>query len=114
MKGSQIKPIYVPHINGLRSKDILKFSQSKVDIKVYLPEFKDKEKLPERTWLWNIGTLSSKINIVSTLSHADFKKFVSSKIKENDAIQKRKRREEIDVIPEFSEMFKNSEIITSN
>ena len=55
-----------------------------------------------------------KLIYVPTLSQTDFKRFVSSKIKENDAIQIRKRREEIDVIPEFSKMFKNSEIITSN
>ena len=45
--------------------------------------------------------------------HEDFKKFVMEKIKENDTLQLVKRKGEIEVTPDFFNMFKQSDIFAS-
>ena len=47
--------IQVPHLKGLKVTDILAFAKSKTEIEDYLPILKDKDKLPDRSLIWNIG-----------------------------------------------------------
>ena len=107
MKSSSLKPIQVPHLKNLRVANILNFTKTKLNIDEYLPVFKQEDKLPDRTWICNVGKIKfTNIISVNTLLHEDFKAFVKDQIKQNDLIHIAKRRQEIDVIPEFSKLFK--------
>ena len=109
-----MKLVQVPHLPGLRVSDILKFAKSKVDIEEYLPNFKNDDKFPDRAWVWNIGkAVSVMLNTVNTLIPLDFKSFIMRVVRENDKIQIGKRKQEIDVIPEFAKLFKTSDTFSS-
>ena len=51
VKNTGLKLVQVPHLPGLRVSDILKFAKSKVDIEEYLPNFKNDDKFPDRSWV---------------------------------------------------------------
>ena len=74
----------VPHINGLRIADIIAFAKDHFDIESYLPSFKDPNKLPDRSWVCNIGKKIQNISIVNTIIHKEFKEFVIAKVQENE------------------------------
>ena len=74
----------VPHINGLKISDIITFAQNHFEIETYLPSFKDPNKLPDRSWVCNIGKQIRNIIIVNTIIHKEFKEFVLTKVQENE------------------------------
>ena len=47
--------IHVPFIPGLRVNEKVDFARKYIDINKYLPEFKNKAKLPERAWVCYVG-----------------------------------------------------------
>ena len=87
--------------------NILAFSKTKINIDEYLPVFKQEDKLPDWTWICNIGkTKFTNLVALNTLLPEDFKAFIKKQIKQSDLIHIAKKRQEIDVIPEFSKLFK--------
>ena len=58
VKASRLKVLQVPQIKGLKTIDIVNYARTQFNIDEYLPKFKNQEKLPDRSWVWNIGTIS--------------------------------------------------------
>jgi hypothetical protein len=50
LKQGNLNPIKVPHLKGLRVKDILLFAKQQSNVEDYLPEYKN-GKTPNRDWL---------------------------------------------------------------
>ena len=113
VKTTNLKLIQVPHFKGLRVPDIIAFVKTKIEIEEYLPSFKDKDKMPDRAWIWNIGSTLIYISLVNTLVPLDFKVYIKERMNENNMVRMVKRREEIEVIPEIQKLFKDSETISS-
>ena len=115
MKSTDLNPIQVHHLKDLRVAKIIAFARTKVDIDEYIPTFKQEDSLPDRKWIWNVGNKRFNNSItVNTLIPEHFKAFVKEQIKKNDVVRIAKRKEEIDVMPEFYKLFKESETISSN
>ena len=72
VKSKNFKIVHVPHYKGLRVKEILNYSKSKVHILKYMPDY-EYNKDPNRTWLWNV---------VNSLIPDEFKSFIADNVKE--------------------------------
>ena len=87
--------------------NILDFTKTKLNINQYLPIFQQEDKLSDRTWICNVGKIKfTDIISVKALLHEDFKAFVKDQIKQKNLNHIAKRRQGIEVIPEFSKLFK--------
>ena len=78
-----------------------------------MPEFKNTNKLPERTWVCNLDEFSHLIIISETLFPDEFKSYVMKIVSEQDKMLVTKKKMEIEVSPEFHELFGKSETISS-
>ena len=103
LEWSQVVVIKVPQYEGLRVKDIIKFALTLFDITKYLPKY-SYNKEPNREWLWNI---------VNSLMTREFNNFIESKIsiRKNELIHSQNIM--ISAKPNFLEIFKNSQSISS-
>ena len=52
--GKDVLHVKVPHIEGLRTPDIIEFARQHMEIDSYLPEYKT-ARYPSRRWIWDIG-----------------------------------------------------------
>ena len=66
----EISVIKVPQYKELHVKNILKFTSSKVDIKMYIPDYAYQKEL-KREKLWNI---------INTLAKDEFKEYIDEKV----------------------------------
>ena len=107
-QNNQLNSILVPHIPGLRAKDVINFVKEKVDIQSYLPELKKDNKLPDRSWSWNFFWSHS---IVNTFWPKNLKtswwKLFNSKYK-----MLVMKMMDVEVLSEFYDLFWNSETLS--
>ena len=103
LKWSQITVIKVPQYKGLRVKDIIKFASTQLDIFKFLPKY-SYNKEPNREWLWNI---------VNSLMAGQFNKFIETKIDTRNIDLIQSQNIGISTKPEFIEIFKKSQSISS-
>mmetsp|Transcript_24092 Transcript_24092/g.27791 ORF Transcript_24092/g.27791 Transcript_24092/m.27791 type:complete len:141 (-) Transcript_24092:215-637(-) len=95
---SDVKVIKVPHLEGLRVSDILKYARRTFNIDAFLPEFAyDKE--PNRDWL---------CNIVNSAMGDEFKNFISEQRKKRESKIIAKKNLAVDALPEFVDIFRKS------
>ena len=97
-----VKVINVSHYKGLRIKDILSFSSSKINIEDYLPDY-DYNKEPNRVWL---------CNIVNSLIEDEFKTYIAKKIKQRKQDLVHSQNLFLTVKPEILNLFKNSQSVS--
>ena len=103
VKSEDVKVIKVPHYKGLTVSKILTFARSKGNIDSYLPDYKyDKE--PNREWLWNV---------INSLIPKEFQEFILLNITKRKQEIIRSQNLNVLVKPEFMNIFKNSQSIST-
>ena len=103
LKWSQITVIKVSQYKGLRVKDIIKFASTQLYIFKFLSKC-SYNKEPNREWLWNI---------VNSLMTSQFNKFIETKIDTRNIDLILSQNIGISTKPEFIEIFKKSQSISS-
>ena len=59
VKSCNLKVLQVPQVDGLKLKDIVAFATKLIpNFKDYLPNYKNADKLPDRSFVWNVGILT--------------------------------------------------------
>ena len=96
-----------------RISDIITFAQNHLDIEIYLPSFKDPDKLPDCSWICNTGKRIHNISIVNTIIHKEFKEFALTKAQVNEKTLVTKKKLMVTVAPKFSALFKTSKSVSS-
>ena len=115
VQNSKLKVLQVPQIEGLRLENIVEFADKRINIKEYLPTFKNQKKLPDRSWVCNLGEENNNNEFtVSTLINQKFKSFVMKKAKENDKMVVNKKKLEVKLVPEFAALFRKTDSLSSN
>jgi hypothetical protein len=110
---SNVNIVKIPHIEGLRTADIVEFASRHIDLKKYLPEYKT-PRYQSRSWVCNLGkNIKIMCTIVATLIEGEFKDFVLEQMKNQEDGCKRKRNTQMAAIPEFVSMIKESEFLSS-
>ena len=104
VKWSEVKVIKVPHLQGLRVKDILNWARERVEIDRYIPDY-DYQKEPNREWF---------LNLVNTLLEDDFKDFINDKWRAREQKVIKSKNLGVTVQNEFIEIFKNSKSISTS
>ena len=100
-KWSEVKVIKVPHLQGLKVKDILNWARKRVEIDRYILDY-DYQKEPNREWF---------VNLVNTLLEDDFKNFINDKWRAREQKVIKSKNLGVTVQNEFIEIFKNSKFI---
>ena len=104
IKWSEVKVIKVPHLEGLRVKDILNWVRERVEIDRYIPDY-DYQKEPNREWF---------INLVNTLLEDEFKVYVSDTLRVREQKVIKNKNLGVIVRNEFIEIFRNSKSISTS
>ena len=89
------------------------FAKRRSEIDEYLPTYK-KGKYPNRQFFCNLGKITClmTILIVNSLLLHDFTAFIAEKIKEREVKVVKKKDLEIKALPEFVNLFKNTNYIS--
>ena len=98
-----ISVIKVPQYKGLHVKDILKFASSKVDIKMYIPDYAY-QKEPNREWLWNV---------INTLAKDEFKEYIDEKVESRKLELINNQNLGVRAKPEFIHLFEHSKSVST-
>ena len=98
-----ISVIKVPQYKELHVKDILKFAASKVNIKMYMPDYAY-QKEPNREWL---------CNIVNTLIKDEFQEYINEKVENRKLELINNQNLGIKAKPEFINIFKYSQSVST-
>ena len=102
IKWSEMKIIKVPHLEGLRVKDILNWAREIVEIDRYIPDY-DYQKEPNREWF---------INLVYILQEDEFKVYVSDTLRVYEQKVIKNKNLGVTTRNEFIEIFRNSKSIS--
>ena len=103
VKCSNVIVIKVPHYKGLHVKDLLKFAESKVNIKKNLPEY-EYWKEPNKEWLWSL---------INTLITKEFHEFIDEKVEQRKFDLISNQNLGIWVKPEFVNILKMSQAVST-
>ena len=98
-------------VRGPRVKEIIDFASKKIDTSKYLPEFKNKSKLPEKIGFEMLVKTNRKNNIVNSLISKEFKEYIMKKIDENEQEYAIKKRMEVSAVSEFYNLFNKSKLM---
>ena len=93
--------------------NILSYARESSYIDKYLPVFKSPDKVPDRERTWNVGMKYTLWFLVSSLIPSEFKKFVMEAVKKNEQQYSDKRKEKIEVTPEFAKLLTESTTFSS-
>ena len=104
VKYSEVKVIRVPHLEGLRTKDILQWARERVDIDRYISDY-EYQKEPNREWF---------VNFVNTLLEEDFREFINDKWRSRERKVINNKNLGITAKEEFIEIFKNSRSVSTS
>ena len=104
VKCSEVKVIRVPHLEGLRVKDILHWARERVEIDRYIPNY-EYQKEPNREWF---------VNLVNTLLEEEFKEFINDKWRARELKVIKNKNLGITAKNEFVEIFRNSKSISTS
>ena len=115
VQNSKLKVLQVSQIEGLRLVNTVEFADKKINIKEYFPTFKNQNKLPDRSWVCNLGKEHNYNEFtVSTLINQEFKSFFMKKVKENYKMVVNKKKLEMKVVPEFAALLRKTDSLSSN
>ena len=103
IKSEDIRVIKVPQYKGLTVRNIVEFAKKNIHIDRFLPEY-DYFKEHNREWL---------CNIVNTIIPEKFQNFIKLKIEERKQLLIDSQNLGISVQPEFMNIFKSSQSISS-
>ena len=103
LKCSEVNVIKVPQYKGLKVRDLIRFTESKLDIDKYLPEYSYHKEL-NRKWL---------CNIVSTLVKDELKEFIKVKIDQRNKELINMLNLGIGAKQKFIEIFKRPQAIST-
>ena len=104
VKCSEVKVIRVPHLEGLRTKDILQCARERVDIDRYIPDY-EYQKEPNRKWF---------VNLVNTFLEEDYREFINDKWRSSERKVINNKNLGITAKEEFIEIFKNSRSVSTS
>ena len=104
VKCTTVKVVRVPHLEGLRIKDILSWARERIDIDRYIPDY-DYQKEPNRELF---------VNLVNTLLEEEFKEFIRAKLRARETKVIKNRNLGITAKDEFIEIFKHSKSVSTS
>ena len=112
--GKDVLHVKVPHIEGLRTPDIIEFTRQHMEIDSNLPEYKT-ARYPSRggyeTSVWNAVLI---MGLVATAIGETFTKFVQTKMQESEDEYSVKKHTQFKALPEFVSLIKEDKILSSN
>ena len=103
LKWKDVTVIKVPQYKGLTVRNILRFADSKFHVTNYLPDY-TYAKEPNREWVWNV---------INTIIPGDFQAFIEEKVNERKQYLIESQNLGISVLPEFQNIFKNSQAVST-
>ena len=113
MFANDIKVWNVPHVDGLRSADLISFIINDCDGEQYLPR-NYSEYTPNRTWLANICTSFLYMsNVGNSLNYEGFRQKVKEVLAEREEKILNKYNLSINIDPRIASIFKLSSMISS-